>query len=70
MARGSCNPRITWLRTSNCVTLLSPRSHDNHSAGMIANPRVNSRRSQGRIRQCMNPSMTTWPAKVPVMVLL
>ena len=32
--------------------------------------RVISRRSHGWIRQCMKPSITTWPASVPVMVLL
>ena len=32
--------------------------------------RVISRRTHGRIRQCMKPSITTWPASVPVMVLL
>ena len=35
-----------------------------------ASVRVISRRTQGRMRQCMNPSITTWPASVPVMVLL
>ena len=37
---------------------------------MMASVRVISRRSQGRMRQCMNPSITTCPASVPVMVLL
>ncbi len=29
-----------------------------------------SRRTQGWSRQRMKPSITTWPARVPVMVLL
>ena len=37
---------------------------------MMASIRVTSRRNQGRMRQCMNPSITTCPARVPVMVLL
>ena len=36
----------------------------------MASERVISRRTQGLIRQCMKPSITTWPASVPVMVLL
>ncbi len=39
-------------------------------AGVIAAPRVINRRTQGWIFQCMNPSITTCPARVPVMVLL
>ena len=35
---------------------------------MIASVRVIRRRSQGRMRRSRNPSMTIWPAKVPVSV--
>ena len=40
------------------------------TAGKIASVRVIRRRNQGRIRQCMKPSITTCPASVPVIVLL
>jgi hypothetical protein len=40
------------------------------SAGTIANERVIIRRTHGRMRQCMNPSITTCPASVPVTVEL
>ena len=40
------------------------------TAGKMASVRVMSRRTQGESRQCMNPSITTCPASVPVMVLL
>ena len=40
------------------------------TAGRMARVRVISRRTQGEIRQCMKPSITTCPASVPVMVLL
>ena len=40
------------------------------TAGRMARERVMSRRTQGWMRQCMKPSMTTWPASVPVIVLL
>ena len=50
--------------------LASPRTPMTRIAGMIASARVISRRNQGWIRQCMNPSITTCPASVPVMVLL
>ena len=40
------------------------------TAGRMANVRVMSRRTHGKIRQCMKPSITTCPASVPVMVLL
>ena len=39
-------------------------------AGTTASVRVISRRTQGLIRQCMKPSITTCPASVPVIVLL
>ncbi len=37
-------------------------------AGMMAMSRVIRRRSHGRSRRLMNPSMTIWPASVPVSV--
>ena len=40
------------------------------TAGTMASERVMSRRTHGRIRQCMKPSITTCPASVPVIVLL
>ena len=39
-------------------------------AGVMASERVKRRRIHGRMRQCMKPSITTCPARVPVMVLL
>jgi hypothetical protein len=38
------------------------------TAGTMAMSRVISRRSQGRIRMLRNPSITIWPASVPVNV--
>ena len=38
------------------------------TAGMMAISRVISRRSHGRRRRLMNPSITIWPASVPVSV--
>ena len=38
------------------------------SAGMIAISRVIRRRSHGRSRMLRNPSITIWPASVPVSV--
>ncbi len=38
------------------------------AAGTMAAMRVISRRSQGRMRKLRKPSMTIWPAMVPVMV--
>ncbi len=70
MAKGSCSANITWLRVNRSVTLLSPRRPMINTAGRIARLRVIRRRTQGLIRQCMKPSITTWPARVPVMVLL
>ena len=40
------------------------------SAGTIASIRVIRRRTQGAIRQCMKPSITTCPASVPVIVMI
>ncbi len=49
---------------------VSPRRPMTKTAGTMASVRVIRRRTQGAIRQCMNPSITTCPASVPVMVLL
>ncbi len=38
------------------------------AAGIIARERVIRRRSQGRIRKLRKPSITIWPASVPVRV--
>jgi CBS domain-containing protein len=35
-------------------------------AGMMATPRVASRRAQAGSRTLMKPSMTIWPERVPV----
>src|SRR5882672_6966176 len=70
MASGSWRASTTWLSVSRSVTLPSPRSPMMTIAGMMARSRVMSRRTQGWIRQRMNSSMTTCPARVPVIVLL
>src|SRR3974377_1095585 len=70
MANGNCRASTTWLRVNRSVTLLSPRRPITTTAGRMAIPRVITRRTHGLTRQFMNPSMTTWPANVPVMVLL
>jgi hypothetical protein len=38
------------------------------TAGTMAMRRVTRRRSHGRMRRLMNPSITIWPASVPVSV--
>ena len=50
------NPSTPFRRT---ITMI---------AGMMAINRVINRRSQGRRRILRNPSMTIWPASVPVIV--
>src|SRR6202023_1600280 len=70
IANGSCSASTTWLSVNRSVTLLSPRSPITSTAGRMASERVIKRRSHGFRRQCMKPSMTTWPASVPVIVLL
>ena len=44
------------------------RSTRTTTAGMIAISRVMSRRSHGRMRMLRKPSITIWPASVPVSV--
>ena len=46
----------------------SPAKPMTSAAGMMASERVISRRSQGFSRRWRNPSMTIWPARVPVSV--
>ncbi len=70
IANGNSKHRTTWLRLTRSVTLPFPRTLMIRIAGKIASVRVMSRRTHGRIRQCMNPSITTCPAIVPVIVLL
>src|SRR5207253_2231937 len=65
-----CKPRITWLRTRRSVTFSLSVIPITITAGTIATSLVSIRRAQGLTRQWRNPSMTTWPARVPVMVLL
>ena len=60
----------TWLRLTRSVTLLLPRTLMMMIAGITASERVMSRRTHGLILQFMKPSMTTCPARVPVIVLL
>ena len=57
-ANGSCRLSTTWLSTSNWVAPLSPAMITPATAGMIASPRVISRRSHKGNRISRNPSMT------------
>ena len=59
---------MTWLRISSDPAPCSPYSAVTMTAGMIAMSRVMSRRSQAGSRMSRNPSITIWPASVPVMV--
>src|SRR5712671_724336 len=67
-ANESCMLRTTWLSTSSLAVPLSPYMIATIAAGTIAIARVMSRRSHGRIRRLRNPSITIWPASVPVSV--
>ena len=58
----------TWLAISNSVVLPSPKTPITTIAGMIAISRVISRRNHGVIRMLRKPSITIWPASVPVRV--
>jgi hypothetical protein len=69
-AKGNCKLRTTWLATSKFVIWLAPKKRIVKSAGTIATSRVTRRRIQGRMRKFRKPSITTWPAKVPVRVEL
>src|SRR5205085_2896273 len=67
-AKLNCKLRMTWLRTSRFVVPFSPEIIVTMTAGMIAIRRVIRRRNHGRIRRFRNPSITIWPASVPVRV--
>ena len=62
--------RSTWLNTSRSPVASSPASAMVITAGMMASDRVTRRRSQGRSRMLTKPSITIWPASVPVIVEL
>jgi len=68
-AKASWRLSTTWESTSSSSTACSPRTAITTAAGMIASPRLMSRRSQGWMRMRRKPSMTICPASVPVMVL-
>src|ERR1700681_3786296 len=67
-ANESCMLNITWLSTSSFAVPPSPYINATTTAGTIAIPRVRSRRRHGGRRMLRNPSITIWPARVPVMV--
>src|SRR5512134_3057117 len=67
-AKDSCSDRITWLRIRSFAVPLAPKKIAVSAAGTMATARVISRRSQGRSRILRNPSITIWPASVPVSV--
>jgi hypothetical protein len=67
-AKLNCRLRITWLSTSRFVVPFSPEMIVTTTAGMIAMRRVMRRRSHGRRRMLRKPSITIWPASVPVRV--
>ena len=50
------------------MALDSPAIPITSAAGIMAAERVINRRNQGLSRRWMNPSITTWPASVPVSV--
>ena len=68
-ANDSCRLKTTCDNTSSASMLSDPRQAMNSTAGMIANPRLIRRRSHGWMRMRMKPSITIWPASVPVIVL-
>src|ERR1041385_717024 len=67
-ANESCRLRITWLRIRSWAVPCSPKKIAVAAAGTIAMSRVMRRRNQGRMRILRNPSITIWPASVPVSV--
>ena len=67
-AKVNCRERTTWDRTSRSPTERSPAIRIVSAAGTIATARVSRRRTCGRSRTLRNPSITIWPARVPVMV--
>ncbi len=69
-AKPNCILRITWLKMSMSPVADSPIIVMTKMAGITANNRVMMRRNQGAMRRCKYPSITIWPASVPVTVLL
>ena len=69
-ANESCRLRITWLKIKRRWVDCSPASEMTTTAGTRAIRRVTSRRSQGARRRWRYPSITIWPASVPVRVEL
>src|SRR4051812_15527163 len=67
-AKESCRLRITWLRIRRAPAPCSPYIAVTITAGTMAMSRVMRRRSQAGSRMSRNPSITIWPASVPVMV--
>src|SRR6266446_7804228 len=67
-AKESCRLRMTWLSKSNFAVPLAPNRAATITAGIIAMRRVIKRRSHGRKRMLRKPSITIWPASVPVRV--
>src|SRR6185503_15981970 len=67
-AKDSCRLNTTWLAISSAPVPRSPYNATTMMAGMMASSRVTRRRSQGRTRRLMKPSITIWPASVPVSV--
>ena len=59
---------MTWLSTRSGPEPSSPLIAMTMTAGTIAISRVISRRSHGRSRMFRKPSITIWPASVPVSV--
>ena len=56
----------TWLKTSSELAPALPNQAVTMTAGTIATPRVSKARAAGETRMSRKPSMTIWPASVPV----
>ncbi|KRT73908.1 MAG: hypothetical protein XU12_C0006G0075 [Deltaproteobacteria bacterium CSP1-8] len=69
-AKESCRLSTTWLKTSSSPVARSPNRTIVRTAGTVATARVTMRRSQGLRRILTYPSITIWPARVPVIVEL
>jgi hypothetical protein len=67
-AKESWSDRTTCDSTSRSPVARSPKNTMVITAGTMASARVRSRRMMGRRRMRTNPSITTCPASVPVMV--
>ena len=70
MASGNWMARTTWLRFNRSFTPLSPRQPMRKIAGTMASQARDQPPHPGPDFQDMNPSITTCPASVPVIVLL